>query len=164
MIGLAKKADVTFVQETHGKHCDTRRLQDLLRDTHKILFSPYHTSRAGGLLTIIKLQFLSRFDTTNVIERLPGRLFVVDLLGRDGRCRLTNLHNDPCESIFSQRRFLNMIFEDAPAQHASLHVGAGDFNFVTTGDARLNANEAEWSEADQGLGGFWENTAANFTE
>ena len=165
VVAMSGRHDVTFVQEVHGGAHDARRLEDILRETHKIFFSPHTAARSGGLLTIIRKSFLKMFDRAGPPRHIEtGRLMAIDLFGTNGNCTFTNVHNDPHASVGQQRIFLNRIFSDAPCQKDALHVIGGDFNFVPEGETRFNASLSQVGSSDKVTAEYWANASQTYTE
>ena len=165
VVSIARRHDVTFIQEVHGDISDARRLEDVLRETHKVFACPHASVGAGGLLTIIRSSFSGNFD--NVLDPVfveQGRVMAVDLVGPKGNCRLTNVHNDPAQSTGQQKALIRRIISEAPCQMDALHLVGGDFNFVSEGETRFNASTSKWTNGDGDIARFWAEAAQTFTE
>ena len=165
VVALAQRHDIIFIQESHGGEHDARRLKDLLRTTHKVFTCPHPSVRAGGVVTIIKNPFIENFDVVlPPICIVPGRVMAIDLEGKGGNCRLTNVHNEPSQTALQQCALIDRILGEGPSQDQALHIVGGDFNFVPVGEARFNATSSEWAEGDTRVAKHWAVVAKSFTE
>ena len=87
----------------------------------------------------------------------------IDLEGKGGICRLTNVHNDPLQTAVQQCALMDRILGEAPSQANASHIVGGDFNFVPVGDARINASASEWVEGDSYVARHWATVAKPYT-
>ena len=161
---LAQKHDIVLIQEAHGKAQDSRALEDILQETHRVFVSPHSSSAAGGLVTIIKKTFCSQFEDIVPVVLQEGRVMAIDLSGTKGNCRVTNVHIEPALSNRLQKVLLKQIINEAPLQEEAVHVIGGDFNFLPEGEMRLNADSGQWSNSDDDVAKVWTNLTSAYTE
>ena len=77
---LAQKHDIVYIQETHGNLNDSKALEDVLQETHRVFTCPHSSASAGGLVTIIRNSFCEHFNHISdpiIIEQ--GRVMAIAL-------------------------------------------------------------------------------------
>ena len=114
LFGLINRADVIFVQETHGCEDTQGFLEARIGSSFRCYWS-HRTAQAGGLLAVLRLDFAAQFATHAWAVVQPFALTSISFSGPRGCLTLYGLYLDAARDR-SRRHTLGLLARDCPAR------------------------------------------------
>ena len=158
-----KTHDVCFPQETHLSIRSLHALRKFAQRAGCFVFGYAGSQQSGGVAVLVRQAFLEdNFSHCTWEELVPGRLGVLRCSGERGCASFFNAHFFPTtdearrDAIDTFRRHIRM---------DECVVAAGDFNFVTSLDDRLNYSlDADVRDNDRTIRAYWDEHCWDLSE